>query len=173
MQPVDAYIGIGSNVDPMGNIPDAIHQLSSKMMILSTSNFYRTRPLGRPQQPEFRNGVIKVQTDTPPKQLKFEVLREIEERLGRVRTSDSHATRTIDLDLIIYGDLVTDEDDLHIPDPDIRLRPFLAIPLLELAPSLRLPDTGDTLRTLPVATDRSTLILDTALTDLVKTRSSS
>lgn len=170
--PVEAYIAVGSNVDPVGNIPNAISRLCSKIVVVSTSNFYRTRPLARPEQPEFRNGVIKVHTSTPPEELKFEILRDIERLLGRIRTEDSHAKRTIDLDLLIYGDLVTNEGHLQLPDPDIRVRPFLAIPLLEVAPSLRLPDSGDTLRTLPVATDRRDLILDAELTELVKTRTS-
>ena len=71
------------------------------------------------------------------------MLRRIESELGRVRSADRYAPRTIDLDLLLYGDLVIDEPGLRIPDPDIRIRPFIAVPLLELEPGLVMPDTGE------------------------------
>ncbi len=74
------------------------------------------------------------------------MLRPIEAALGRVRGRDKCAARTIDLDVALYGDEVID-----VPAPDMRERPFLAVPLLELAPDLRLPDTGERLAGLPVA----------------------
>jgi dihydroneopterin aldolase/2-amino-4-hydroxy-6-hydroxymethyldihydropteridine diphosphokinase len=83
--------------------------------------------------------------------LKFDVLRKIESQLGRIRTSDKFAPRTIDLDMILYGTLVIDEADIKIPDPSIRLYPFVAVPLLELAPKLILPDTHTPLADEPVA----------------------
>jgi 7,8-dihydro-6-hydroxymethylpterin-pyrophosphokinase len=89
--------------------------------------------------------------------LKFEVLRGIEAELGRVRTEDKYAARTVDLDIAIYGDAVVSEPDLRIPDPDIRKRPFIAVPLLELAPFLMLPDTGEALSSLASAKARADL----------------
>lgn len=65
--------------------------------------------------------------------------------MGRIRTEDKYAPRTIDLDILLYGDQVIQEPDLKIPDPDLYRRPFLAIALLELAPQLRLPDSGSLL----------------------------
>ena len=70
--------------------------------------------------------------------------------MGRIRTAKANACREIDLDLLLYGDLVMDDECLKIPDPDIRDRPFVAIPLCELAPDLVLPDTKEHLRLLPI-----------------------
>jgi 7,8-dihydro-6-hydroxymethylpterin-pyrophosphokinase len=70
------------------------------------------------------------------------VLRRIEHDLGRIRTDDKYAPRTIDLDILVYDDLVVETDGVVIPDPEIANRPFLAIPLCELDPGLTLPDSG-------------------------------
>jgi dihydroneopterin aldolase/2-amino-4-hydroxy-6-hydroxymethyldihydropteridine diphosphokinase len=106
------------------------------------STFYKTVPVERPEQPSFINGVVEIETDIAPKELKHSILRGIESELGRNRTDDKYAARTIDLDILLYDDLVTETDDLQIPDPDIRQRPFVAVPLFELDPDLILPDSG-------------------------------
>lgn len=137
-----AYIGIGSNIEPEKNIESALRMLAEKVRVIGVSTFYRTEALNRPGSPPFINGAASIETDLDPRELKFGLLRAIEEALGRVRTEDKYAPRTIDLDVMIYGDLALDEPDIVIPDPDIRTRPFVAIPLLELAPDLVLPDTG-------------------------------
>ena len=85
---------------------------------------------------------MEIETDLAPRELKFQVLRRIESELGRTRGSDKFAARTIDLDLILYDELVMTTEDLTLPDPDILRRPFLAIPLHELAPGLVLPGSG-------------------------------
>jgi dihydroneopterin aldolase/2-amino-4-hydroxy-6-hydroxymethyldihydropteridine diphosphokinase len=77
-----------------------------------------------------------------PRDLKFQLLRHIENELGRTRGCDKFAARTIDLDLILYDDLVMTAEDLTLPAPDIPHRSFLAIPLHELAPELVLPGSG-------------------------------
>jgi 2-amino-4-hydroxy-6-hydroxymethyldihydropteridine diphosphokinase len=118
--------------------------------VTATSTFYWTEPLGRPGQPRFLNGAWRVETERSARELKFDVLRPIESALGRERNADKYAPRTIDLDVVLYGDGMIEEPDLTVPDPDIRDRPFLAVPLLELAPELRLPDTGERLAELPV-----------------------
>jgi dihydroneopterin aldolase/2-amino-4-hydroxy-6-hydroxymethyldihydropteridine diphosphokinase len=110
--------------------------------------FYRTEPLDERDQPSFLNGVWQIKTRLVARELKFDVLRPIETDLGRVRTADTYAARPIDLDVLIYGDLVIDEPDLQIPDPDIRTRLFISVPLLELDPDLVLPDTGEPLASL-------------------------
>ena len=98
-----------------------------------------------PDQAVFLNGVWRVETALTARQLKFDVLRPIEAQLGRVRGEDAYAARTIDLDVLLFGDLVSDEVGLCVPDPDIRTRAFILIPLLELDPALTLPDTGEPL----------------------------
>jgi len=134
-----AFIGVGSNIAPEENIPRAVDLLRRSMRVTGISTFYRTPALGDEEQPPFYNGVIRAETDQPPRAIKVEVLRGIEERLGRRRCADRYAPRTIDLDLILYDDLVVEEPDLLLPDPDILRRAFLAVPLCELAPELVLP----------------------------------
>jgi len=144
--PVEAYLAVGSNIEPERNILEALERLRQQVSVTGISTFYRTEPLGRPQQPDFLNGVWRIRTSVEPRELKFEVLRPIERALGRVRTADKYAARTIDLDILLYGRAVIDEPGLVIPDPGLRGRPFLALALLELAPRLVLPDTGEALR---------------------------
>lgn len=145
------YIGIGSNIEPERNITHALDLLARKTDLVAVSPFYRSAALERPEQPDFLNGVCSVATMLSARALKNEVLRAIETTLGRVRCADKYAARTLDLDILLYADKVCDEDDLKIPDPDIRTRPFVAVPLLALAPDAVLPDTGERLADLPVA----------------------
>src|SRR5216683_712495 len=91
--------------------------------------------------------VVELSDVLAPNQLK-QMLRRTEEALGRQRGSDRYAPRPIDLDLLIYGDLVCNSDELRLPHPTILERPFVAIPLLELAPDLVIPGSGATLRSL-------------------------
>ncbi|MBM3240842.1 2-amino-4-hydroxy-6-hydroxymethyldihydropteridine diphosphokinase [Candidatus Poribacteria bacterium] len=155
--PVEAYIAVGSNIEPEKNILNALGILKRYVRVKASSTFYRTMPLGRPEQAVFLNGVWHIETVKTARALKFDLLRRIEAELGRVRTDDKYAARTIDLDIAVYGDEVINEPDIHLPDPDIRHRPFIAIPLLELAPALALPDTGEQLSSLPVTQDRTGL----------------
>ncbi len=88
--------------------------------------------------------------------------------LGRRRTADRHARRTIDLDLLILGDLVVDDERFRLPDPDIRVRPFIALPLLELAPDLVLPDTGEWLSQVAAGLSHAELAPDDELTSVLR-----
>lgn len=147
---VDAFVAVGSNIDPQANIPRALSILKTYLSITAVSSFYRTTAVDRPDQPDFANGVVRIQTARPPGEVKFDVLRRIEGQLGRIRSTDKYAARTIDLDLILYGTVVIDKPDLHLPDPSIRIYPFVAIPLLELACDLVLPDTRTPLSDEPI-----------------------
>jgi 2-amino-4-hydroxy-6-hydroxymethyldihydropteridine diphosphokinase len=133
------YVGAGSNIDPEKNIPAAVSLLSKSVLITGISMFYRTRPIGRPQQSFYYNGVLRCETEFDPAELKAGVLLPIETGLGRQRSSDRFTPRTIDLDILLYGCSVIHDRDLKIPDPDILTRSFLAIPLCELDPDLILP----------------------------------
>lgn len=164
------YIALGSNVDPENNIVQACALLAEKVSLRSVSTFYRTKALERPEQSDYRNGVVRVATPLTPRCLKLDVLREIERGLGRVRTDDRYASRTIDLDLLVFEDCVMNEDDLVLPDPELRERPFIAVPLLELAPDLVLADTGEALRSIRSARAGSELEADIELTQKVKAR---
>jgi dihydroneopterin aldolase/2-amino-4-hydroxy-6-hydroxymethyldihydropteridine diphosphokinase len=142
------FIGVGSNIDPEQNVLRALQMLGREARIVAISTFYRTEPEKRPEQPQFVNGVVEIHTDVPPEVLKRDVLRRIEHDLGRRRSEDAYAARTIDLDILVYDDIVSETDDMRIPDPDIADRPFLAIPLYELAPQLILPGSGMRVRDL-------------------------
>ncbi len=139
---MQAFIGVGANLDPEAHILQALRRLRALVRLERLSTFYRTPPLTHPAQPPFINGVVEVETDFTPHGLKYDVLREIEAELGRERGGDRYAPRPIDLDLLLYDQLVLDEDGVRLPDPEIPRRAFIAIPLCELAPALKLPDTG-------------------------------
>jgi 2-amino-4-hydroxy-6-hydroxymethyldihydropteridine diphosphokinase len=137
-----AFVAVGSNIDPAGNVRNAVRLLARHTRIVAVSTVYLTEPEARPDQPPFYNCVVAIDTDLDPITLKYEVLRCIESDLGRKRTSDKHAPRTIDLDLILYDDLVLQAGDLVIPDPELAKRAFLTLPLNELAPDLMIPGTS-------------------------------
>jgi len=131
--PVRAYIAVGSNIQPMDNIPaawTALRQLPS-VRAVGSSRFWRTRPVGRADQPDFVNGAWAVMTSHDPATLKAH-LRAIEDHLGRQHSTDKNAPRTIDLDLILYGALA--DPDRRLPHPDLA-RPFVYGPILELLAS--------------------------------------
>lgn len=136
------FIGIGSNIEPDENIRRALHLLAEEFKITAISTFYHTEAWENSEQPDFYNGVVEVETEIPPLKLKQFVLHNIEKALGRVHSLDKYVSRTIDLDLLIYDDELLNTEELVIPDPNIEERPFLAIPLAELAPELELPGTG-------------------------------
>ena len=139
---VRAFIGVGSNIRPEENVRKALQLLASKVSILEISTVYSTEAEGQPELPRYYNCVVEIETEASPTQLKHEILRQIEKELGRERTEDKFAPRTIDLDLILYDELVLTSDDLVLPDPQIPNRPYLAIPLYELDSELILPGTG-------------------------------
>jgi 2-amino-4-hydroxy-6-hydroxymethyldihydropteridine diphosphokinase len=134
-----AYLGIGSNIDPERNIPLALKAIAQSVRLISISTFYLTPAIGDSDSPPFYNGAARIETEIPPRELKFDILRRIEDDLGRVRTKDRFASRTIDLDIVLYDNLVVREPGLVLPDPDVVTRAFLATPLLELDPDLVLP----------------------------------
>ena len=142
----NVFISLGSNIDPEVNVRRAVGGLVRAIQVRGISTVYRTTPIGRPDQPAFYNAVVLADTHIPARQLKFDVLRRIEDSLGRIRTSDKYSPRTIDLDIILYDDQVIREEGLIIPDPDIYTRPFLAAGVFELAPELILPDTSQPVR---------------------------
>jgi 2-amino-4-hydroxy-6-hydroxymethyldihydropteridine diphosphokinase len=168
--PITAFVAVGSNIQPERHIAAALDRLRTRVRLLAVSTFYRTAPLPGPgsrasePQPDFLNGVLKIETDLEPRTLKHDVLRRTEEELGRVRVADKYAPRTLDLDLLLYGGLVSDEEGLRLPPPDLRARNFIAVPLLELAPDLVLPDTGERLATLAVARDAAGMVAQPAFT---------
>lgn len=140
-----AFIGLGSNISPAVKILNAVNLLRSRLKILDISTVYRTRAIGKKEAPDFYNCVVEIETETPPQELKKE-LRNMEKELGRVRKKDKYAPRVIDMDILIYDTLISDEE--RIPDPEILKRPFLLAGLAELAPEMQFPGTREKIKDL-------------------------
>jgi dihydroneopterin aldolase/2-amino-4-hydroxy-6-hydroxymethyldihydropteridine diphosphokinase len=134
-----AFVGLGSNLQPVENVRKALSLLSQKTKLRGLSMVYLTPAEARPGDPDFFNTVAEIYSPYPPLVLKHFILRRIEEALGRQRDGNRFGPRTIDLDLVYFEDQNLDAPDLALPDPHILRRPYLAIGLQELAPDLRLP----------------------------------
>lgn len=147
--PKRAFISIGSNIDPEKYLPLAIRKLKKLGEILSVSGVYQNPALGRSEQPDFLNAAALLLTHLQALGVRH-ALRSIEAQLGRVRTEDKYAARTIDLDLCFYNTLVIQTPEFVIPDPEIFERAHLAVPLAELDPSYLHPITDETLEEIAV-----------------------
>ncbi|MCM8774052.1 MAG: 2-amino-4-hydroxy-6-hydroxymethyldihydropteridine diphosphokinase [Candidatus Omnitrophica bacterium] len=129
------FIGIGSNLgDRLKNIEEAINYLKSTegVIVEKVSSLIETEPVGGPPQGKYLNGVIKIKTIISPYKL-LEILNTIEHRLGRKR-GVINGPRTLDLDILLYGDLTIQDKDLTIPHPRMWEREFVIKPLLEIEP---------------------------------------
>lgn len=126
-----AFIAVGANIEPEKNICAALAALQKKACVVASSTFYRTEPIGGRNQPKYINGVWRIGTDVSPVTIRNAFLRPIESQLGRCRTGDRLAPRTIDLDLVLYNDLAVNDAELELPHPDVA-RPFVYVPVVEL-----------------------------------------
>ena len=132
-----AYVGIGSNMDdPRSHVLKAFDELDGlpHTRVVKRSSLYRSAPVGYTAQPDFLNAVARLETALPAERLLAE-LREIEARHGR-RRSFANAPRTLDLDLLLFGNLELQTPGLQIPHPRMHARAFVLQPLLEIAPEL-------------------------------------
>jgi len=134
-----ALIGVGSNINPEENVLKALGLLKRYAPIKAISTVYLSEADGRPDAPCFYNCVVAVESVASPDELKYRFLRSIEEAMGRRRESDKDAPRTVDLDLLLYDDVVISTVHLRLPDPEILRRPYIAWPVYEIAPELVLP----------------------------------
>ena len=139
------FIALGSNINSEYNLRQAVRRLSTRCCLLAVSPVYKTLPVGKTDQQNFLNAAVLVETSLAAAELKTEVLHVIEQELGRVRTADKNDPRTIDLDITLYGDHVLDLGHRHIPDPDLLHYAHIALPIADLAPQQRHPETGQTL----------------------------
>ena len=140
---VTAFIAIGANLgDPLGQVREALDALDrlSGVRVVARSSIYRTAPLGAEGQPDYFNAVAGVDTRLQPRAL-LAALLDLESRRGRVRHFQN-APRTLDLDLLLYGDRIIDEPGLVVPHPRMHLRRFVLDPLLEIAPDAVIPGLG-------------------------------
>jgi len=137
---VRCYIGLGSNLgDRRRYIADAVGRMreAAGIVVRRVSMLIETAPVGGPPQGKFLNGVVEIETTLPPRELLKE-LQGIEGALGRVR-AERWGPRTIDLDILLYGDEVVTEADLMIPHALMHERAFVLRPLAEIAPGARHP----------------------------------
>ncbi|MBT8148713.1 MAG: 2-amino-4-hydroxy-6-hydroxymethyldihydropteridine diphosphokinase [Gammaproteobacteria bacterium] len=138
---ITSYIGLGSNLDqPAQQLLQAFEQLAELpgSQLCSRSSLYRSAPLGPAPQDDYINAVAELSTSLPAQQLLIE-LQAIERRHGRIRNR-RWTPRTLDLDILLYGQFVIDEPNLRIPHAEMFQRNFVLCPLLEIAPQLVLPD---------------------------------
>lgn len=138
-----AFIGLGSNLEePRSQLQRAFADLGGlpETRLLECSSLYRSAPLGYMDQPDFVNAVAKIETSLSPQSL-LQALLEIEHQHGRERTF-RNAPRTLDLDILLYGELQLHEHGLTIPHQQMHLRAFVLQPLLELAPDCIIPKVG-------------------------------
>jgi 2-amino-4-hydroxy-6-hydroxymethyldihydropteridine diphosphokinase len=139
------FVGLGANLeDPRAQIDRALALLAAEdgVEVIAVSTLRETDPVGYEDQPRFLNGAAELRTTLGAREL-LERLLEIERRMGRVRGEGPRfGPRTIDLDLLLYGDEVIDEPGLEIPHPRLHERAFALEPLAELDPALEIPGRG-------------------------------
>jgi 2-amino-4-hydroxy-6-hydroxymethyldihydropteridine diphosphokinase len=138
-----AYVGIGSNLeDPRAQVLRAFDELATlpNTRLTARSSLYRTAPIGHAAQPDFINAVAAVDTQLSADAL-LRALQAIEARHARKR-SFANAPRTLDLDLLLYGDAHIDEPGLSVPHPRMHERAFVLQPLVEIAPQVQIPQRG-------------------------------
>ncbi|HEY0232680.1 MAG TPA: 2-amino-4-hydroxy-6-hydroxymethyldihydropteridine diphosphokinase [Dokdonella sp.] len=153
---VRAYVGLGSNLDgPLEQVERALHALSdiAQTQLLRASRRYRTAPWGIAEQPAFVNAVAELATSLPPRDL-LDALLGIERAQGRHRDGARWGPRTLDLDLLIYGDLQIESPGLVLPHPRIAERAFVLVPLADLDAGLVIAGAG-TVRELLARVDAS------------------
>jgi len=147
-----AYVALGANLDnPLAQVAAALSELAAlpQTRLVKRSSLYRCTPVGYRQQPDFINAVAQIETVLAPRAL-LDALLAIEHNHGRVRDF-RNAPRTLDLDLLLYGDLQYHEHGLTLPHPRLHQRAFVLVPLTEIAPAVAIPGHGtatDLLRTM-------------------------
>lgn len=137
------YIALGSNLDnPEQQVKQAMTRLTEldSSSSMTCSSLYRSKPLGPQQQPDFINAVVGLECELPALQL-LSRLQGIENDQGRVR-AERWGPRSLDLDLLLYGEETIDHPDLKVPHPEMAKRNFVLIPLYEIAAELTIPAMG-------------------------------
>jgi len=146
-EPVDVYLGLGSNMgDRQANLDRALGLLVQRLLVRVVSSIYETEPVGDVEQPRFLNMVVKVSSRLAPSEL-LDLAKGIELKLGR-RSGGSGAPRVIDVDILFYGDRILEAPQLTIPHPRLSERAFVLVPLAEISPELVHPVNGKTVKEL-------------------------
>jgi 2-amino-4-hydroxy-6-hydroxymethyldihydropteridine diphosphokinase len=140
-----ALLSLGSNIEPEKNLPAAVRKLGRYGRVRQVSGVWQSSPLGNPDQPDYLNAALWLETSLSAQELKESAIAEVEDGLGRVRGADRNAPRTIDIDIMLFNHERIRIGQRCIPDPEVLERPFIAIPLAEIAPDYIHPETGETL----------------------------
>jgi 2-amino-4-hydroxy-6-hydroxymethyldihydropteridine diphosphokinase len=151
-----AYVGLGANLgQPERAVRQAFLELDAiaHTRVVKRSSLYRSDPVGHAQQPRFVNAVAQIATELSAERLLGE-LHALEAKHGRNR-SFPNAPRTLDLDLLLFGDAVLDAPSLRVPHPRMHERAFVLVPLLEIAPQIAIPGRGPAQALLERCPDRS------------------
>ncbi len=144
-----AYIGLGANLPSNAGAPEATLAAAAEKIaqfgrVTACSSLYSTEPVGFADQPRFVNAVVSLETSLAPREL-IEALLNIELEFGRDRSAGvQNGPRTLDLDILLFGDFVLGEYNLMVPHPRLAERAFVLVPLHEIAPGLRDPRSGAT-----------------------------
>lgn len=136
------FIALGSNLaEPLSQVNNALAALARipGSRIVATSSFYRTPPLGPQDQPDYLNAAVALETTLSAEAL-LDNTQRIELEQGRVRKAERWGPRTLDLDIMLFGDATINTGRLTIPHYDMKNRAFMLLPLSEIAPALRFPD---------------------------------
>ncbi|KAA0263195.1 2-amino-4-hydroxy-6-hydroxymethyldihydropteridine diphosphokinase [Hafnia alvei] len=141
------YIALGSNLaNPLHQVQSALNALAElpQTKLIATSSLYRTPPLGPQDQPDYLNAVVALDTDLSAENL-LDHTQKIELEHGRVRKDERWGPRTLDLDILLFGDEIINTERLTVPHYDMKNRQFMLYPLAEIAPELHFP-TGESLQ---------------------------
>ena len=144
---MEVYLGLGSNMgNRTANLDKAVKAIAGldDCMVCSLSSIYETEPWGDKNQSAFLNQVMRVETQLEPKAF-LSACQRIESKLGRER-GRRWGPRTMDIDLLLYGDRVVNEDTIQVPHPQLQKRRFVLVPLAEIAPLVNIPGSGRTVR---------------------------
>lgn len=136
------FIALGANLgDPFKQAHDAIDAVINlpDTQLVRCSPFYRSKPLGPQDQPDYLNAVMQINTSLSPHNL-LKSLQHIEQNLGRVRKANRWGPRTLDLDILLYDNMQINSEELTIPHYDMKNREFVLYPLFDIAPTLVFPD---------------------------------
>lgn len=135
------YIALGSNLtNPLHQVQSALNALAElpQTKLIATSSLYRTPPLGPQDQPDYLNAVVALDTDLSAENL-LDHTQKIELEHGRVRKDERWGPRTLDLDILLFGDEIINTERLTVPHYDMKNRQFMLYPLAEIAPELHFP----------------------------------